>query len=185
MKECAVLKFYGRMDVLGGNGMRRQDREVTDRARIREIIDSCSVCRLGFCDKDEVYIVPLNFGYEETDGKSVFYFHGAKTGRKADLIRRSASVMETGMHRVGFELDRESGLVDGGEQACRYSMRYCSVIGSGYMSELEEPEEKRQALNCIMAHYTEKTAWEYPDEMLNAVGVFRLEAEKLSCKERK
>lgn len=74
--------------------MRRQDREVTDSARIREIISSCSVCRLGFCDGDEVYIVPLNFGYEEVDGKYVFYFHGAKAGRKAELIRRYASAPE-------------------------------------------------------------------------------------------
>lgn len=163
--------------------MRRQDREVTDGARIREIINSCAVCRLGFCDKEEVYIVPLNFGYEEKDGKYIFYFHGAKSGRKAELIRRSAALPEA--PRTGFELDGEFGLVDGGEEACRYSMRYCSVIGSGRVEEIDDMEEKRRALDCIMAHYTEKAAWEYPEAMLKAVGVFRLEAEKLSCKERK
>lgn len=162
--------------------MRRQDREVTDDARIREIINSCSVCRLGFCDGDEVYIVPLNFGYEEADGKYVFYFHGAKAGRKAELIRRYASAPER--LRAGFELDGEAGLVDGGERACEYSMRYHSVIGSGCVAEVDDPAEKKRALDCIMAHYTDKAAWDYPEAMLKAVGVFRLEAEKLSCKER-
>ena len=43
--------------------MRRKDREVTDEARIDEIISRCNCCRIGFNDSGEVYIVPLNFGY--------------------------------------------------------------------------------------------------------------------------
>lgn len=43
--------------------MRRKDREVTDEARIDEIISRCTCCRIGFNDSGEVYIVPLNFGY--------------------------------------------------------------------------------------------------------------------------
>ena len=64
--------------------MRRKNREVTDRARIEEIIRSCHVCRLGFVDDGRAYIVPMNFGYVEEDGKYVFYFHSAKEGRKID-----------------------------------------------------------------------------------------------------
>ena len=58
--------------------MRRKDREVTDSQKIREIILSCRCCRLGFYDNGQVYIVPLDFGYYENNGRHVFYFHGAK-----------------------------------------------------------------------------------------------------------
>ena len=69
--------------------MRRNDRAVTDPARIREIIDSCTCCRLGLCDEGRAYIVPLDFGYAEQDGRYTFYFHGAAEGRKIDLIRKN------------------------------------------------------------------------------------------------
>ena len=44
--------------------MRRKDREVTNSAKIADIISRCTCCRIGFYDEKEVYIVPLNFGYE-------------------------------------------------------------------------------------------------------------------------
>ena len=55
--------------------MRRTDREITDAEKITQIIQTCHCCRLGFCDNGAVYIVPLNFGYAEENGKRVFYFH--------------------------------------------------------------------------------------------------------------
>ena len=39
--------------------MRRKDREITDEAKIDEIISRCNCCRIGFNDSGEVYIVPL------------------------------------------------------------------------------------------------------------------------------
>ena len=72
--------------------MRRKDREVTDSQKIREIILSCRCCRLGFYDNGEVYIVPLDFGYYENNGRRVFYFHGAKEGRKYRLTEKSPTV---------------------------------------------------------------------------------------------
>lgn len=69
--------------------MRRKDREVTDPERIDAIIRACHCCRLGFYDNGEVYIVPLDFGYDEKEGKRTFYFHGAKEGRRMDCILRS------------------------------------------------------------------------------------------------
>ena len=77
--------------------MRRKDREVTDPGRIADVISRCACCRIGFCDGGEVYIVPLNFGYEIKDNACTFYFHGAKEGRKIDLIHKNP--------KVGFEMD--------------------------------------------------------------------------------
>ena len=105
--------------------MRRTDREITDAEKITQIIQTCHCCRLGFCDNGAVYIVPLNFGYAEENGKRVFYFHSAKSGRKLDLIAGTPS--------VGFELDVNYALVEG-EEACRHTARFQSVIGTGRVS---------------------------------------------------
>lgn len=85
--------------------MRRKDREVTDPERIDAIIRACHCCRLGFYDNGEVYIVPLDFGYDEKEGKRTFYFHGAKEGRKMDCILR----LPPGRVRTGYRLRAHRG----------------------------------------------------------------------------
>ena len=68
--------------------MRRQEREISDRAAIDAIIRACQVCRLGMVDGDLPYIVPMSFGY---DGRAL-YFHCATQGRKLDVLRRRPRV---------------------------------------------------------------------------------------------
>ncbi len=60
--------------------MRRKDREIIENSKIKEIISNCDCCRLGLNDNGKIYIVPLNFGFIEENGKYTFYFHGAKEG---------------------------------------------------------------------------------------------------------
>ena len=102
--------------------MRRKEREVTDAGEIREILDECKVCRLGLSDEDGIYMVPMNYGYREQDGKLILYFHGAKEGKKVEMIRKDP--------RAGFEMDCGHGLQEG-EKACQYSYYFASVIGTG------------------------------------------------------
>lgn len=156
--------------------MRRKDREITDREKIKSIILACHCCRLGFCDNGKVYIVPLNFGYDETADKRTFYFHGAKEGRKIDLILKNGY--------AGFELDTNY-LLREGDIACEYTARFQSVIGEGRVSFIEEPKEKKEALLHIMKHHSDKGEWEFSDEMLHAVSLFKLEVEEISCKEHR
>lgn len=156
------------------NDMRRKDREVTDPKRIREIVEACQCCRLGFCDEGKVYIVPLNFGYEEKEGRYTFYFHSAGQGRKIDLIERT--------HFAGFEMDTNPEIY-GKDTACSYTARFQSVIGSGSVHFVEDGPEKRAALCAIMRHYTGKEDWPFEENMLNAVCVFKMQVEELSCKE--
>ena len=154
--------------------MRRNDREVTDVLKIKNIINGCDCCRLGFSDKDGVYIVPLNFGYTENEGKRTFYFHGATVGRKIDLIKKTGY--------AGFELDTNHKLNDS-EKPCGYSFRFQSVIGEGPISIVEEIEEKKIALQRIMEHYSKRNNWKFTYEMAASVSVFKLEVDKMSCKE--
>lgn len=157
--------------------MRRKDREVTQRQRIGEIIESCQCCRLGLCDEGKVYIVPLNFGYEEKEGSYTFYFHSAREGRKIDLIKKTGY--------AGFEMDANLKIYANGtgESACSYTARFQSVTGGGKVSFVEEREEKLAALRAVMRHNTGKEDWRFEEDMLNAVCVFKLEVQELSCKE--
>ena len=153
--------------------MRRTDREVTDPAAIAGVIRRCECCRVGFADGEGVYIVPLSFGFEETDGHSAFYFHGAPEGRKFDLIQSSPT--------VGFELDTDYVLHEA-DSACGFSCRFQSVIGTGVIRPVTDPAEKRHGLEQIMHHLSGRTDWVLPDQAIQSTAVFRLDVTDMTCK---
>lgn len=159
--------------------MRRKDREVTDADRIADILSRCNCCRIGFNNDGEVYIVPLNFGYALEDNKYTLYFHGAKEGRKIDLINKNP--------KVGFEMDADAEVyaLKKDALACEHTARFQSIIGNGVMSIVTSAEEKKLGLSLIMEHNTGKREWDYNDKMLSAVAVLKLEVTNLSCKEHK
>ena len=153
--------------------MRRNDREITDKALIEHFIAKEQIIRIAFYDNGDLYIVPLNYGFIYENDKYVFYFHGAKAGRKYELSKSAP--------QVGFEIDGAYELLEA-DVACDYSAKFQSVIGTGRLSIVEDYEEKIKGLNVLMNHISGKTEWSYSKEMLDAVAVFRLEVEKLSCK---
>lgn len=152
--------------------MRRKEREITEQAKIDEIIQNCDCLRLALADVGAPYIVPVNFGYDERE--KAFYFHGAKEGRKMELIRKNGA--------AGFELDCKHTLKEA-ETACGYTFLFQSVIGTGEISILEGMEEKKKGLAAIMAHYTGKDSWEFPEKTLMATAVLRLDVKEMSCKQ--
>ena len=154
--------------------MRRKDREVTDPMKIADFISRCRCCRIGFYDDGEVYIVPLNFGYEAKDNTYVFYFHGANAGRKFDLIGKEPA--------VGFEMDTDYALHTA-DTACGHSARFQSIIGTGVIRPVMAPEEKKHGLSLLMEHTAGGSAWDFDEKTVNAAAVFRLEATALCCKE--
>lgn len=153
--------------------MRRKDREVTDPGKIREIIAACDCCRLGLCEDGRAYIVPLDFGFTEQNGRYTFYFHSAKKGRKIDLIRESGW--------ASFEMDAGHQVVSD-EIACEYTARFQCVMGGGPVTLLETAEEKRAGLTALMEHAAGPGSWTFSDAMVDAVEIICLEAEELSCK---
>lgn len=157
--------------------MRRSDREVINQEAIINIINDCSCCRLGLNDDGEVYIVPLNFGFEYKDGQYVFYFHSAKQGRKIDIIGRNPN--------VGFELDTHHEVYskEPSDIACNCSARFQSVIGTGVVSFVTDLEEKKRGLLLLMRHSTGKPNWTFDEKRLEAVEVIKLVVTALSCKE--
>ena len=153
--------------------MRRHDREIAEQERIDEIIESCEVLRLGLNAEDGPYIVPLNFGYQPGCPAKI-YFHGAKEGRKADMIGSGC--------KAGFELDTGHRLGTA-ELGCKHTYFYQSVIGTGTVAPVVDLEEKKRALGLIMAHYRKDRAFSFSDEQAQSVAVFCLTVEACSGKE--
>lgn len=156
--------------------MRRKDREVTDSAKIREVIENSEIIRIGYYDSGEVYIVPVNYGFEEKDSAYTFYFHGASAGRKYELSRDGCS--------VGFELESSAEVVINDDTACRSTCLFHSIIGTGEVSLITDADEKKRALNIIMKHFTGEDSHTFEEKFFNMAAVYKLKAEKLSCKEK-
>lgn len=154
--------------------MRRKDREVTDAVRIKEIVETCRVCRLGLNDDGQVYIVPMNYGYAWEGGELTLYFHCAPEGRRMSVLEKEP--------RVGFELDLCGDYIGEGDLPCAYGCRYASIIGSGTVEILSDPKEKLAGLKQIMRHVTGEE-FTFTEQMAKGVAVLRITAAQYSCKE--
>ncbi len=149
--------------------MRRANREIFDQSAIQALMEEALVCRIGFCDDGAPYVVPMNFGL----GENCLFLHCATEGRKLDILRRN--------DRVCFEMDflRE---IKQGTKSCGWGARYESVIGFGRAILVDDPAEKRFALDRIMDHYRAQGPHAYPDDVLAMTTIIRIEIENLRGK---
>lgn len=148
--------------------MRHKDQEIKDRAEIDELIRGSTVCRLGLADGGTPYVVPMCFGYDGTN----LFFHSARAGMKIDILKKN--------DRICFEFD-EYGEIEKADKPCDFGISYKSVIGFGRATLLQDEDEKRKALDAIMAQYTD-VEFDYPPPMLKAVAVFRIDIESITGK---
>ena len=153
--------------------MRRKEKEITNTREINAIIQKAKVCRLGLAVDNTPYIVPVFFGYEN----NCLYIHCAKEGRKLDMIRQNNTVC--------FEMEGDTEITNRDKSACQWSSAYRSVIGWGSASILENPEEKKQALDVIMKHYSNRTSFEYNKKAVEEVVIIKIVVAHLSGKESK
>ena len=149
--------------------MRKREKEIEDKELIESILKRAIICRIALSEDNMPYIVPLNFGYKN----NFLYFHSAKEGRKIDMIRKNNTVC--------FEIDVDTKLLKA-EQPCKWSIKYYSVIGFGKAFLVEDLEEKREALDIIMEHYSGKSSFEYPGESVNNVIIIKVEIEGMTGK---
>ena len=122
--------------------MRRKDREVKDPADIFDILNRCDTIRIAMQGETCPYAVPVSFGAEVNDGKTVIYFHCAREGMKTVLLKANPHVCAEGDIFLGTEL------TDRGITA-----RYESVIGFGECRFVEDPDEILHGLKHLTAHY--------------------------------
>jgi hypothetical protein len=148
--------------------MRRKDREITDRADIEAVLAGSTVCRIALADGGEPYIIPLSFGYED----GAVYIHSAPEGKKIAMLEKNP--------RCCFEVDICDQVIRG-DRPCSWGMRYRSVIGYGRADILNDAEEKRHGLTCIMQHYGGGTR-AFSDTDIESVTVIRITIESMTGK---
>ncbi len=154
--------------------MRRKDKEVTDFNEIMEMVGHHDIVRLGLIDNGLAYMVPVNFGFDRDGGKVCFYFHGAKAGRKAEIIGSGI--------QASFEMDRFVSLIEG-NKACDYGASFESVMGTGNIVLLEDKEDKKKALDCLMFRLTGQKNFDF-EPAINATNVYRFDVETISAKKK-
>ncbi|HOX73772.1 MAG TPA: pyridoxamine 5'-phosphate oxidase family protein [Bacteroidales bacterium] len=150
--------------------MRRKEKEITDKRIISEILMKSEVCRLGFVDKGEAYIVPVNYAYD--NGK--IYIHSAPEGRKIELIKQNNHVtFET---ELATEITRDN-------IPCNWSAKYRSVMGAGTISILSDKLSKERALDKIMKKYGADTELKYNESSISKMVILELTITSLTAKQ--
>jgi nitroimidazol reductase NimA-like FMN-containing flavoprotein (pyridoxamine 5'-phosphate oxidase superfamily) len=149
--------------------MRRKEKEIRSREEMEAVIRKAKVCRLGFCDGETPYILPVCFGYA---GNRI-YVHSAPEGRKLDIIERNP--------RVCFEVEADVALREA-PRACDWTITYKSVIGAGTASLVGEKEEKMEALEILMAHYNRKDC-SFENADLRGLTIIRIDIHWMTGKE--
>lgn len=156
------------------NGMTRRERQITDQEQIVHILNTAKVLHLGMVDGDEPYVVPMNYGYLLEDGRLTLYLHGARRGRKLDVLRKN--------HKVFFEMECDVQPFEG-NVACKYGMAYLSLMGKGRAVLLEDIAEKQKSLTVLMKTQTGKN-FEFTQKLADVVGVIRIDVESYTAKFR-
>ena len=79
------------------------------------------------------------------DDQFVLFFHGAKVGKKCDLLQKNP--------HVSFEVEGKQQLIPpNGAASCTAGFAYESVIGQG-IAELAPEEKKEDLLKKLLEHY--------------------------------
>lgn len=155
--------------------MTRRELEITEITEILKIMDEAKVLHLGLADEGWPYVVPMNYGYEYTDGHMVLYLHGATKGYKFDVIAKNP--------QVSFALETDTQPFEG-RVACQYGMAYKSVMGRGIATLVEDTKEKEKAMSVLMKHQTGKD-FSFDEKLVSIVNVIRIDVREFTAKERK
>ncbi len=155
--------------------MRRKDREITDFETIVSMIDACHIVRIGLLDKNEAdfpYIIPLNFGYQVKDGKICLYIHGARAGRKWDLLQ------QTQLCSVQMDVDDGMELIP---TARDITERYRCVMGKARI-RLLSGDELVKGMEICVNRYEKCRNFDWNRKALDYVAVWELELSALTAK---
>ncbi len=113
--------------------MRRKNQELSEAETI-EILKTCTAGVLAVAgDDDYPYAVPLSYAYE--DGK--LFFHCAAEGHKIDGIKRN--------NKITFCVIQADEVIQK-----TFTTHYKSVIVFGKARILEDENEKRHGLECLV-----------------------------------
>jgi uncharacterized protein len=146
-------------------------RFITDQKEIDEIINKCPVCYVSMVDENNhPYVLPFNFGYSN----GIIYLHSSQKGHKIDILKNNPNVC------IAISTDHQ--LRYQSEQvACSYSMKYRSVLAFGKVEFITDLELKKEFLNRVMTHYTDRD-FSYNEPALREVCTYQVVVEKFTAK---
>ncbi|MBP6065308.1 pyridoxamine 5'-phosphate oxidase family protein [Bacteroides sp.] len=144
---------------------------IEDQQRVEEIISRCDVCFVGITDLEgNPYVIPMNFGYRD----GVIYLHSGPTGSSIDMLMRNNRVCVT------FSIDHEL-VFQHPKVACSYRMKSKSVICRGRVNFIDDMDDKREALNIIMQHYSSRE-FTYSDPAVRNVKIWEIPIDHATAK---
>jgi len=149
--------------------MRRQDREIKDQSVIHDIINSLPVGHLAMNDAGKPYGVTMNYISElDAARNAVLYFHGAKEGRKVEILSRDPHVY--------FFAERDNGptVIARPNGTRSVTNLYVSVAGEGVMEPVEAFEEKRRVLLAMANAFSDDPFDSIPDAVVEMTAVWKL-----------
>jgi len=145
-----------------------KNRILTNLSEIDGIIKKCLFCHVAMVDQNGLpYVLPLNFGYND----GIVYLHSSQHGKKIDILKNNNNVI------VAFSTDHLLRF-QSEDVACSYSMKYRSVLASGKVEFIEDPEQKMIALNFIMKQYSPKE-FSYNMPSIHEVCCWKIVLEKI------
>ncbi len=145
--------------------------EQEQQEKLDAVIQQALYCHIAFSVDDQPYVIPVSYGYQD----NTLYFHSGSKGKKLDMLKENP--------RVGFSLEHQVELKEA-KSACKYSMLYASVIGSGKAHLLESIEEKSRGLDIVVGHYNAEPI-EYSEKSLRSLEVIQVDIDEMTYKETK
>ncbi len=116
-------------------GIRRKEKEISDRKEMIEILTKAQYITVAICHEKEPYLVTLSHGYDEE--KECIYFHCAKKGKKIDILSENPIVWGQALNDLGY--------VQG---ACDHL--YVTTHFRGRVTFISDKAEKEHALKVMI-----------------------------------
>ena len=155
-------------------GMTKRENQITDEQKIRRILDTAKVLRLGIAVDNVPHIVPMNYGYTMEGEKLTFWLHSAVNSDKLELLRHNPNIC--------FELDCDHVPFEG-KLPCQYGLSYCAVSGRGKAVLIEDTAEKMEAMSVLMKTQTGKD-FTFNERLVSIVTVIRVDVTEFAAKHR-
>jgi nitroimidazol reductase NimA-like FMN-containing flavoprotein (pyridoxamine 5'-phosphate oxidase superfamily) len=153
---------------------RKADRGRFDRDTIEAILDEAYIAHVSFVVDGQPWLIPMTYGRVGDH----LYLHGARANHLLKSLAGGAPVCAAVTLLDGLVLARS---------VFHHSMNYRSVVIFGFATEVDDPAEKRAALDAVVDHvWPGRTATARPptDSEVRATLVVKLPITEASAKVR-
>ena len=153
--------------------IRRKDKEITDQRLLKKILVTTKYVTIALSMDNMPYLVSLSYGYDEK--RNCLYFHCAKEGKKLQYLRANNNVWG-------------QALIDFGYYEGQCTHLYATVHFSGKVSFIEDVNEKRQAVECMINQIDknpEKLLADLNEDRLKNTTIGRINLQYMSGKKSK